>query len=98
MSKANDLLTLTELARAVDVSRPILSKCASVFDLLPWHPNPDKDNTRRYYRLSEVRRVLKALEPLRAKEIPLKLCRAELMRNAWYKEMRDREPAAITEA
>lgn len=87
-----ELLTLSDLARKLpDVGRPVLSKCASVFDVLPWHVAPGKSPGRRYYRLSEVKRVLKALEPLRAKEIPLKYCRAELLRLAWYRELRERE-------
>lgn len=89
-----ELLTLSDLARKLpEVGRPVLSKCASVFDILPWHIAPDKSERRRYYRLSEVKRVLKALEPLRAKEIPLKYCRAELLRLAWYRELREREGA-----
>lgn len=87
-----ELLTLSEIARRLpEVGRPVLSKCASVFDILPWHVAPGKGAGRRYYRLSEVKRVLKALEPLRAKEIPLKYCRAELLRLSWYRELRERE-------
>lgn len=88
--KEEELLTLSDLARRLpDVGRPVLSKCASVFDILPYHRRPGVN--RKYYRLSEVRRVLRALAPLREKEIPLKLCRGELMRAAWYRELRERE-------
>lgn len=90
--EAEELLTLSDLARKMpEVGRPVLSKCASVFDILPWHKHPEKSAGRRWYRLSEARRVMRALEPLRAKEIPLKHCRAELERLAWYREMRARE-------
>jgi hypothetical protein len=86
------LLTLSDLARHLpEVGRPILSKCASVFDILPWHVAPGKSEKRRYYKLSEVKKVIRALEPLRAKEIPLKHCRAELLRLSWYKVLRERE-------
>ncbi len=89
-----ELLTLSEIARRLpEVGRPLLSKCASVFDVLPWHVAPGRSPSRRYYRLSEVKRTLKALEPLRTKEIPLKFCRAELLRLTWYREMRERETA-----
>ena len=91
-----ELLSLSETARRLpEIGRPVLSKCASVFDILPWHvAPPGKSPARRYYRLSEVKRVLKALEPLRAKEIPLKYCRAELLRLSWYRELREREKGA----
>lgn len=87
-----ELLSLSDIARRLpEVGRPLLSKCASVFDVMPWHIAPGKSAARRYYLLSEVKRVLKALEPLRAKEIPLKYCRAELLRLSWYRELRERE-------
>ena len=88
-----ELLTLSEIARRLpDVGRPVLSKCASVFDILPYHAAPPgKSPARRYYLLSEVKRVVKALEPLRAKEIPLKHCKAELLRLGWYRDLRERE-------
>lgn len=88
-----ELLTLSEIARRLpEVGRPTLSKCASVFDILPYHKAPEgKSPARRYYLLSEVKRVVKALEPLRAKEIPLKYCRVELLRFAWYRDLRERE-------
>lgn len=93
--ETEELLTLSDIARHLpDIGRPVLAKCASVFDLLPWHIRPDAAPSRKYYRLSEVRRVVRALEPLRAKEIPLKHCRAELERLAWYRELRAREKGA----
>ena len=64
-----------------------------VFDILPWHIPEGK--LRKYYKLNEVKRVLKAIEPLRAKEIPKKYLRGELERLTWYKEMRARESGYI---
>lgn len=96
-TKANEgeeLVSLTEIARLLPgVTRPILAKYVAVYDLLPWHTRPDKKPGRKYYSLNEVKRVLRALEPLRAKEIPRKYLRAELERLPWYKEMRSRESA-----
>lgn len=89
--KKEEFLKLSELARVLpDVTRPLLAKFV-LFDLLPWHIPPGRK--AKYYRPEEVKRVLRALEPLRAKEIPLKYCRAELERLPWYKEMRGRESA-----
>lgn len=90
--KEEEFLKLSELARILpDVSRPVLAKYV-LFDLLPWHIPPGR--RAKYYRLEEVKKVLRALEPIRAKEIPLKYCREELERFKWYREMREREPAA----
>lgn len=94
-TKANEgeeLVSLTELARQLPgVTRPILAKYAAVYDLLPWHTRPDKKPGRKYYSPNEVKRVLRALEPLRSKEIPRKYLRSELDRLAWYRELRSRE-------
>lgn len=90
--KEEQLLNLTELAgKFPELGRNLLSKYGAVHDLLPWHNKPGKKATRHYYKESEVRKVIKALEPLRAKEIPLKICRAELMRLAWYRDLREKE-------
>ena len=87
--EASEYLKISELARLLpDTTRAILSKYV-LFDILPWHMPEGK--ARKYYRFSEVKRVLKALEPLRLKEIPKKYLRAELERLTWYKEMRARE-------
>jgi len=94
-TKANEVgefVSLTEIARLLPgVTRPILAKYAAVYDLLPWHTRPDKKPGRKYYTLNEVKRVLRAIEPLRAKEIPRKYLRSELERLAWYRELRSRE-------
>ena len=88
-----EFLKISELARLLpDTTRPILAKYVA-FDLLPWHIPEGK--LRKYYRLQEVKRVLKALEPLRSKEIPKKYLRGELERLVWYKEMRAREAGVI---
>lgn len=79
---------LSELARLTGVSRPVLAKYVQ-FDLLPYVRPEGK--ARKYYRLDDVRRVLKAIEPLRAKEIPVKHLRAELDGLKWYKELRARD-------
>ena len=93
-SEKAEFLKISELARLLpEVTRPLLSKYV-VFDILPWHIPEGK--LRKYYRLNEVKRVLKALEPLRAKEIPKKYLRAELERLAWYKDMRAREEEPTT--
>ena len=90
--KEDQLLNLTELSgKFPELGRNLLCKYAAVFDLLPWHNKPGMKVTRHYYKESEVRKVLKALEPLRAKEIPLKICRAELMRLAWYRDLREKD-------
>jgi len=88
--KNEEFLKLSELARLLPESRSILSKYA-FFDLLPWHIPPGRK--AKYYRLNEVKKVLRAIEPLRAKEIPKKHLREELNRISWYKEMRSRESA-----
>lgn len=88
-----EFVKLSELARLLpDITRPLLSKYV-VFDILPWHIPEGK--LRKYYKLNEVKRVLKAIEPLRAKEIPKKYLRGELERLTWYKEMRARESGYI---
>lgn len=85
----SEYLKLSELARLLpEVTRPLLAKYV-LFDLLPSHIPPGKK--RKYYRLAEVKRVLRALEPLRSKEIPRKYLRSELDRLAWYRELRSRE-------
>jgi hypothetical protein len=92
--EGEEFLKISELARLLpDTTRPLLAKYV-LFDLFPWHIPPGK--LRKYYRLNEVKRVLKALEPLRAKEIPKKYLRAELERLAWYKDMRSREEEPTT--
>ena len=92
-SEAAEFLKISELARLLpETTRPILAKYVA-FDLLPWHI--PEGRLRKYYRLQEVKKVLKALEPLRSKEIPKKHLRAELERLAWYKEMRAREAGLI---
>lgn len=92
-SAAAEYLKISELARLLpETTRPVLAKYVA-FDLLPWHIPEGK--LRKYYRLLEVKKVLKALEPLRAKEIPKKYLRAELERLPWYKEMRAREAGVI---
>ncbi len=83
--KKEEFLKGSEIARLTGVSRFVLNKYI-LFDLLPFHYIPGK--RAKYYRLQEVRKVLAALEPLRAKEIPLKNCRAELDRLKWYAELR----------
>jgi hypothetical protein len=89
-----EYLKLSELARLLpETTRPILAKYVA-FDLLPWHIPEGK--SRKYYKLREVKKVLKALEPLRSKEIPKKYLRGELERLAWYKEMRAREEGQTT--
>ena len=89
--KKEEFLKLSELARVLpDITRPVLAKLV-IFDLLPWHIPQGRSSKND--RPEEVKRVLRALEPLRAKEIPLKYCRVELERLAWYKEMRSRESA-----
>lgn len=88
--RKQEFLKLSELARLLDVSRPLLAQYVR-FDLLPYHHPPGR--RARYYRPAEIRRVLAALEPLRAKEIPLKYTRAELEALRWYKELREREQA-----
>lgn len=83
--KKEEFLKLSELARLLpDVSRAVLAKYV-VFGILPHHIPPGRK--AKYYRLEEVKKVLRALEPLRAKEIPLKYCREELSRFAWYREL-----------
>ena len=89
--KREEFLKLSELARLLpDVTRPLLAKYV-LFDILPWHIPPGRKS--KYYRLEEVKRVLRALEPLRAKEIPKKYLREELNRLSWYRELRARESA-----
>lgn len=84
---------MSDIARIIpEASRNILSDYVR-HDLLPWHNKPGKKPGRKYYRLNEVKKVLRAIEPLRAKEIPKKYLREELNRLAWYKEMRSRESA-----
>lgn len=91
-SEKAEYLKISELARLLpDITRPLLSKYV-VFDILPWHIPEGK--LRKYYKLNEVKRVLKAIEPLRAKEIPKKYLRTELERLPWYKEMRARESSS----
>lgn len=87
--EGEEFLKISELARLLpETTRPILAKYVA-FDLLPWHIPEGK--LRKYYKLQEVKRVLKALEPLRSKEIPKKYLRAELERLPWYRDMRARE-------
>jgi len=91
--KKETFLSLTELGAIFpEYGRGILSKCASVHDVLPWHTVPGKSQNRRYYLASEVKRTLKALDVIRAKEIPLKFAKRELMdSHKWYRELRERE-------
>lgn len=84
--RKTEFLKVSEIAELTGVSRFVLNKYI-LFDLLPAHTVPGK--RAKYYRLSEVRKVLAALEPLRAKEIPLKYCRAELDRLKWYSDLRN---------
>lgn len=86
--KKEEFLKLSEVGRLLNISRFTLNRFAG-FDLLPFHRVPGKQ--AKYYRLNEVRKVLAALEPLRAKEIPLKFCRAELNRLKWYADIRQNE-------
>jgi hypothetical protein len=91
--EGEEYLKISELARLLpETTRPILAKYVA-FDLLPSHIPEGK--LRKYYRLLEVKKVLKALDPLRSKEIPLKYLRAELERLPWYKETRAREAGVI---
>lgn len=88
-----EFISLSDIARTLpDITRHILSDFVE-YDLLPWHNKPGKKPGRKYYRLNEVKKVLRAIEPLRAKEIPKKYLREELNRISWYKEMRSRESA-----
>lgn len=89
--REDEFLKLSELARLLpEITRNVLANYVE-FDLLPWHIPPGKK--RKYYRLNEVKKVLRAIDPLRAKEIPKKYLRDELNRLAWYREMRGRESA-----
>lgn len=82
--KKTEYLKLSEVARLTGVSRFVLDDIAR-FNILPAYVPAGK--RAKYYRLPEVRRILAALAPLREKEIPLKHCRAELMRSKWYAEL-----------
>lgn len=86
--RKTEFLKVSEVAELTGVSRFILNKYI-LFDLLPFHRVPGK--RAKYYRLAEVRKVLAALEPLRAKEIPLKHLRAELDRLKWYCDLRQND-------
>ena len=79
--KQSEFLKLSEVARLLNVSPFVLTDIAG-HSILPAHTMPCK--RAKYYRLPEVRRILAALAPLREKEIPLKNCRAELLRLKWY--------------
>lgn len=88
--KEEPFLNLTDLSALFpELGRNVLSSYASVHDILPFHTK--QGTGRHYYKESEVKRTLKALEPLRAKGIPLRFCRTELMRLNWYRELRDKQ-------
>lgn len=82
--KKEEFLKLSEIARLLNVTRPVLAQYVR-FGLLPSHIPPGRK--AKYYRIEEVKKVLRALEPIREKEIPLKYCREELSRFSWYREM-----------
>ena len=83
--RKSEYVNLSEAARLLNVARSTL-KSLALADLFPAHfPTA---SGRRYYRAAEVKRVLKFVEPLRARGASLAFLRSELDGLAWYRTMR----------
>jgi DNA-binding transcriptional MerR regulator len=86
--KEEEFLKLSEISRLLEISRSTLNRYSNDYDLLPFHYLEDK--TSKYYRLKEVKLVLKMIEELKSKFIPTKYMKPYLEKRAKYRELFNR--------
>ena len=85
--KREEFLKLSEVSRLLNISRSTLNRYSNDYNLLPYHYPKEKNS--KYYKLSEVKAVLKMIEELKSKFIPTKYMKPFLEKKARYKKLWD---------
>lgn len=83
--KGEEFLKLSEVSRLLNISRSTLNRYTNDYNLIPSHTPTGK--TAKYYKLKEVKTILKMIEELKAKFIPTKYMKPYLEKRAKYKNL-----------
>ena len=83
--KGEEFLKLSEVSRFLDISRSTLNRYTNDYNLIPYHY--PKGRTAKYYKLSEVKLILKMIEELKEKFIPTKYMKPYLTKKAKYRNL-----------
>jgi DNA-binding transcriptional MerR regulator len=83
--KGEEFLKLSEVSRLLEISRSTLNRYTNNYNLIPYHVPTEKKS--KYYRLSEVKLVLKMVEELKEKFVPTKYMKPYLEKKSNYKKL-----------
>jgi|TARA_R110000851_G_scaffold267102_1_gene419552 DNA-binding transcriptional MerR regulator len=83
--KGEEFLKLSEVSRLLDISRSTLNRYSNDYNLIPCHYPNDKKS--KYYKLGEVKTVLKMVEELKEKFIPTKYMKPYLEKKSKYNKL-----------
>lgn len=81
--KKSEFVKLSEIAVLTGLTRSALKWYVEGV-LFPAHTLPGK--RAKYYRFADIRRILAAVAPMRAKGLPVKYCREEIKKLKWYND------------
>lgn len=83
--KREEFLKLSEVSRLLNISRSTLNRYSNDYSLIPYHYLENK--TAKYYKLSEVKLILKMIEELKKKFIPTKYMKPYLEKKSKYRNL-----------